>query len=234
MLQVVPLPDSYLNQITLPGLIWRLQPGRQIKTCHFLWWHNRLQSIFLSWNRPACRCVWLGVAFCLCRQARAVHAFMHASLFMHVGFLLLSSAFLQCFVRAHVSSRAVSVLSQAIFKPRSLQHALSPLPHFLKCLCGSAIPTLGKLCLFSLLCALLWWIEPPSHWNVCRNKSVSHWRGNAFERLCVPNRGRLGERSGMSYVASWHETQQLRVPGNPSPSFYCSCFTWAQLQISFT
>lgn len=70
----------------------------------------------------------------------------------------------------------------------------------------------------------LWWTESPSHWNVCHNKTISHWWGNAFERLCVRIRGRLGEHTGMSCVSSWHETEWLIVPENPfHPSLYCFC-----------
>lgn len=47
-----------------------------------------------------------------------MHVFMHAPLLMRVCSCLLLRAFFFC-------SRAVSVLSQAIFKPCSLQHALS-------------------------------------------------------------------------------------------------------------
>lgn len=62
---------------------------------------------------------------------------------------------------------------------------------------------------FPFSAPLLWWIEPPSHWNVCHNKSIPRRRGNAFERLCVLVRGGLGEHTGMSYVPSWHEQDSL-------------------------
>lgn len=52
-------PDSYLNQIKQSRLTWRPQCRSQIKTYHFPWWHDQLQSIFLSWNRSACH--WLGL-----------------------------------------------------------------------------------------------------------------------------------------------------------------------------
>lgn len=118
--------------------------------------------------------------FCLC-------AFAFARFRVHISAALCA--------RVHVSSRALSVLSQAIFKPCSPQHALSPLPHFLKCLCGNANPARQVPFVFPSSTSSLWWIKPSSRWNVCHNKSISCRRGNAFERLSVAIRGGLRENT---------------------------------------
>lgn len=147
---------------------------------------------------------------------------MHASLFIRVFFFArcLVHFPLQRCVHAHISSRAVSVLSQAIFKPCSPQHALSPLPHFLKISARQREPHTRQVpFVFPPLRPRFGESKPPSHRNVDHNESISHRRGNAFEGLCVHIRGRLGEHTGMSYLPSWHETERLRVPENPPLPF---------------
>lgn len=110
------------------------------------------------------------------------------------------------------------LLSQAIFKPCSPQHALSPLPHFLKMSARQRERhTLQVPSVFPPLRPCFGESKPPSHQNVEHNESISHRRGNAFEGLCVHIRGRLGEHTGMSYLPSWRETERLRVPENPPP-----------------
>lgn len=66
-------------------------------------------------------------------------------------FIYLLSVIVPC---VHTGRHTVSVLSQAIFKPCSLQRALPPPSHFLKCLCGNVSAALSDYRLFSLLCAL--------------------------------------------------------------------------------
>lgn len=148
------------------------------------------------------------IAFCLGKEVCVVYVLMHVSLFMRVCFFLLSFAFLHRFVRAHISSRAVSVLSQAIFKSCSLQHALSPLPHFWKCLCGSVNPTLGKfpplrLC-FGELNLLL--TETSATIKVSPVGGVMVLKGFA----CILEAGSCGTYWDVMYA----------VP--PPTSFYCS------------
>lgn len=46
-----------------------------------------------------------------------------------------------------------------------------------------------------------WWIEP-SYWNVWSDKTISRQSGNAFEKLCVHIRARLGKHTEMSCVES--------------------------------
>lgn len=89
-----------------------------------------------------------------------------------------------------ISSCSVSVLSQAIFKPCSFHRASSPLPHF-----GSACAAMWTPCTARAICfpsqvPLLWWIRPPSCWNVCRDRNISHRQGNFSDRPCVCIRGR--------------------------------------------
>lgn len=124
-----PLFDGFLNKIQFSGFIWRTR----VTTRHLLRRLNRSGSILLAWCRPRRRGLLSG-------RARACQARSDAY----------ASDLRVCCVRVY----CVSVLSQAIFKPCSLQRALPPLPHFLKRLCGNVNPALSDGCLFCLLRAL--------------------------------------------------------------------------------
>lgn len=51
--------------------------------------------------------------------------------------------------------------------------------------------------------------KPPSRRNVCHDKGISRRWSNAFERLCVLVRDRLGKHTGMSYVPAQSAPESL-------------------------
>lgn len=119
--------------------------------------------------------------------------FMHASLFMLVCFCLMSCATfrpaLWLLILAAVPfylrlfSKLVHFNVQPLLCPNSWNASAAMwTPHSAK-----------HHLFFPLLCALLWWTEAPSQWNVCHNKHISHRLGNSFGRPCVCIIGRQRE-----------------------------------------
>lgn len=86
------------------------------------------------------------------------------------------------------------------------------LSHFLKCLRSNANPELRHdrpLFFFPSPRPHSGESKPPSRRNVRRNKGISRRRSNAFERLCVLVRDRLGKHTGMSNVPAQSAPESL-------------------------
>lgn len=101
--------------------------------------------------------------------------------------------------------------SQALFKPCSLHRAVFPprVPLLKMPLQQREPRAPPRLPGFPSLRPHSGESKPPSRRNVCHNKGISRRWSNAFERLCVLVRDRLGKHTGMSYVPAQSAPETL-------------------------